>query len=508
MRFNIFLTLLLPMFMLVVLLIFFNTSTFRESIDSSLQQRMMLESDLIVERLERCLEKYNTDSGLEIDSQAVADLNLISDQFDRITSLQLLQNGTKEIYGFPEKGAASGLNNARSDEKETTPSLINNLLKVRPLPFKSERMLGLKLKEPVLISLTLTSSSAVALSRINFVINIFLTVFFLICAYVAVSSWISNALERPLALMLSAQEKIARGEYDARLHTELANSNELTQTYASFNNMATELQSSRDELEKKNKTLAELNESYKNLNEKLEMEVQHKTQELREYFSLISHDLKVPIAAAKGYTDLLMRPKTGPLNDKQKEFIKNISLTHGYLLNLVRNMIDSVKYEGGKISYFFECFDIDEVVEECESNVMLSIQERNLHFRVVRPSDEKLFVWGDKVKITRVISNLLSNAIKISPDDSDISLIFKEKDDTVEICVSDEGCGISRENISKIFDKFTQFPYGDKTSGGMGLGLYIVNKIIEGHERKIEVKSEVGQGTSFSFELNRCKPGN
>ena len=114
-------------------------------------------------------------------------------------------------------------------------------------------------------------------------------------------------------------------------------------------------------------------------------------------------------------------------------------------------------------------------------------------------------VHADRLKIAQVLSNLLSNAAKISPVDAKIMLVLTEKESCIEFKVIDFGCGIPEENISKIFNKFTQFSYDGKSYGGLGLGLYIVNQIITGHGKEISVSSVIDAGTTFCFELD--KPG-
>ena len=344
------------------------------------------------------------------------------------------------------------------------------------------------------------------LSRINIFINIVSIVIFLLLSYLAIKTWFFNAVKRPLNQINSAQNRLANGEFDVRMQTELAKSGEIMQITGSFNNMVSELENFKKELEEKNQSLEDINEKYKKLNEELEVEVSKKTKELREFFSLITHDLKVPLAAVQGYTSLLMRPKTGELNERQTMFIKNIAIVNSHLTNLVRNLIDSFKYESGKTVYFFENFKLSELSGEIETNVNLFLEEKNI--TLTSNFKEKDFVvYGDKMKILRVIINLLSNAIKSSEENSKIELTCKElkKKKKISISITDHGKGIEEDKIKEIFKKFAQFPYNDKSSEGTGLGLYIVKKIIEDHKSEIEVTSDKNTGTSFTFYLKKCQ---
>ncbi len=493
MRKNILFILFIPMFILVALIVFFNVSTYNESLNSSIKQRLDIESQLIFREVELalCNDSSWSESGNPI---FFSKLDTLIKEYDHVELLWITSKDGIYLYSYP----SDALQN-----EQAVKTKARNFFGVNPLIYEKTHSIDCKQHGRCSLTLVLKANSASVLAKVNFIINIFVVALFFISIYFAVSSWISNALERPLALMLSAQEKLAKGEYDARLHTELARSSELLQTYSSFNNMAGELQHSRTELEEKNRELASLNADYRHLNEKLEQEVQLKTAELREYFSLITHDLKVPLAAANGYVELLLKSKTGELNDKQLKFLQSISVAHAYLLNLLRNMVDSVKYEADKITYFFENFDLITLVTEIENTMLPSFKEKNLTLTISADRENPLFVNADRLKIAQVLSNLLSNAVKISEENSSIVLRVVEYEEYVQISVADFGAGISEENISRIFNKFAQFFYGDKSYEGIGLGLYIVNKIIEGHHKTISVISKPGEGTTFTFQLDK-----
>ncbi len=336
--------------------------------------------------------------------------------------------------------------------------------------------------------------------------NLSLALIFLISTFIAISIWSDNAIKRPLSFILQAQDRLARGDFDTRVSLDFAHTNELARAYGSFNKMAEDLKSFREELEKKNIRLSELNEQYRQLNERLEVEVQEKTQELREFFSLITHDLKVPLAASQGYTALLLKPKTGPLNEKQQKFLQSISMANTHLLHLVRNMLDSVKYEAGKINYFFEPFDLVILLDEVRSNLHLFLEEKQIELAVIIP-DECRSVVADRMKIGQVLTNLINNAITVSKPRDTITLTTLEINMNVEIRIIDHGPGIEIGKQGSIFDKFTQFHDGVKPSGGLGLGLYIVRKILEGHGQAIHVESIAENGSTFIFSLPRKGPG-
>lgn len=358
-------------------------------------------------------------------------------------------------------------------------------------------------KDNLSIKICTDNNASRLLLKINIFFNIFFITLFLCLSYIAISSWISNALEKPLRHMFTAQEKLANGEFDVRIQTQRSKNSEIIRISSSFNRMAEELDKFKKELEEKNDKLKNINIKYKNLNEQLEIEIKKKTQELREFFSLITHDLKVPLAAVQGYASLLLKEKNTSLSEKQAKFIKNIAITNMHMTHLVRNLIDSFKYESGKAKYFFHNFPLCDISEEIYTNISLLLEEKNITL-TSNIQEFNAMVYGDKIKIVRVILNLLSNAIKISEEGGEIKLWCEETKDKVLISVTDTGKGIKNIYIKDIFKKFAQFPYNDKTTESTGLGLYIVKQIIEGHNQQIDLETEDNIGTTFRFSLDKA----
>lgn len=478
MRRQILMSLLLPIFITFVLLSYFNITAFESVLNSSIKQKADTELSLIIEKTERILEQADLS---EDKIETMLDQNFC--QFTQIKTIKIT-NGSTFIYSFI---------NPKKDKLDN--SYLYNTCDLH---------LNNKAYGPLQIEMTREQSSIGILSRINLFINFAFILIFITLAYISISSWITNAVERPLSNMLSAQQKLARGEFDVRIQTKMSKSNEIIGILSSFNTMAQELENFKKEIEEKNETLETINKKYKKLNDMLETQVRDKTKELREFFSLITHDLKVPLAASQGYAALLLKEKTGKLNEKQEKFVKSIALANTHLTHLVRNLIDSFKYENDSMNYFFQNFYIDELEEEIQSNLALQLEEKNLELTLKSSCNNRPYVYGDKIKITRVLLNLLSNAIKISEAGSQIILSIKEDADLFYISVTDFGKGIEQKYIDEIFNKFTQFPYSSTSTEGTGLGLYIVKKIISGHGQTITVKSKENKGTEFTFSLKKA----
>ncbi|MHB2018118.1 MAG: sensor histidine kinase [Candidatus Xenobia bacterium] len=331
--------------------------------------------------------------------------------------------------------------------------------------------------------------------------NVILVFIFLVTAYIAISVWSDHAINRPLNFILQAQEQLGKGDFSARVDLEtLPSSNEILTISSSFNRMTTDISRFRAELLEKTRRLMTLNEQYRTLNEQLEGQVEEKTRELREFFSLITHELKVPLAAIQGYTDLLLAQKGGPLTDKQRKFIESMATATTHLLALVRNMMESVKYDADKIHFLMEVFSLEELLADVQAHVLPGLEKAGVTLSIdVPPRCQQ--VYGDRSKLSQVFINLISNAGQVTPRDGQITVRAKDRNQAVEISVSDTGPGIAAENLPHLFDKFTQFNTPEGASSGLGLGLYIVRKIIEGHQQEIRVQSTLGSGTTFIFSL-------
>lgn len=350
------------------------------------------------------------------------------------------------------------------------------------------------------ISIRLEKTSA--LMKVFFVGNLSLSVVFILTAFIAIYVWSENAIDRPLRYLLQAQDQLSRGDFDAHVELELPANNELGIIANSFNRMAQELKIYKEELEQKSLKLEDLNKQYRELNDSLEQEVDNKTREQREFFSLITHDLKIPLAAIKGYTSLLKKIKTGTLNKKQQHFIHSIETSCTHLLNMVKNMLDSVKYDEGKVYYYQEEFDLLGLISEIRGHLHPIISEKSINLITSIPECCNR-VYADRSKIGQVFSNIIGNAIDHLPDGGKVEIKARYSGDMVEICISDNGPGIPPEQLPLIFNKFKQIPGKESPSTSLGLGLYIVKKIMEGHGMKAWAKSTEGEGSEFYFTLKK-----
>lgn len=351
---------------------------------------------------------------------------------------------------------------------------------------------------PVQAVMYLSVGSPLLVRRLQMVIagNAILAILFLITAFIAINLWGEHAVNRPLNNLLQAQERLGRGDYTAHVDLDIPSANEMVILTNSFNRMARELSEYQGALEDKTQRLELVNQQYRQLNEGLEQQVEEKTRELLEFFSMLTHDLRIPLAAIQGYADLLGR---GGMNPKQGRYLKGIASANAHLLELVRNMVDAVRFDAGQIQMLPEVFDLEGLVQEVVSSVDPSEGDPVRIRTELDLVDGR--VYADRTRIGRVLTNLVGNALRFSPEAEPVVIRAVERVGMVELEVRDRGPGIPPENLPLLFEKFRHFPSREGPSSGLGLGLYIVRRILESHGRVIRVDSREGEGTCFRFDL-------
>jgi signal transduction histidine kinase len=332
--------------------------------------------------------------------------------------------------------------------------------------------------------------------RLNLVLlgNVWLGAVFLISSLLAYSLWAEFAINRPLKGLMEAQQRLRELDPVQPVDADLLSSNELVTISRSFNRLALDLVKYQRELEEKTRRLEEANVSYRALNEGLEAKVEDATRDMKEFFSLVTHDLRIPLAAVGGYGELLLKPRSGPLTEKQRKYVNSITVANSHAQELVRNLLDAMRYEFGSPQLVEEDFDLVELAREVISH--LAVEEQSI---ALETEANLYLVYADRTRIGRVLGNLLGNATRHARDVR--VRIGAPEGHRVRVEVKDAGDGIPAEHLPLLFDKFKQFPSEKGPSSGLGLGLYIVRRILEDHGQTIELQSELGVGTTFSFWL-------
>ena len=218
------------------------------------------------------------------------------------------------------------------------------------------------------------------------------------------------------------------------------------------------------------------------------------------FVSTVSHELRTPLTCMKESVAILLDRIVGEVNNDQKKFLNILKRNIDRLTRLINNVLDFQKIEADKMKFDMQENDINEVVGEIKET-MISLANRKGLNLLTRLDDTLPKVDFDRDKIIQVLTNLVNNAIKFT-DKGDITISTAKIDNTVRVSVQDTGCGIKKEDMSKLFHEFEQLlNLNERTTGGTGLGLAICRKIIEEHGEKIWAVSESGKGTTFNFLL-------
>src|ERR1041385_7272897 len=298
---------------------------------------------------------------------------------------------------------------------------------------------------------------------------------------------IARSIARPVRLLNFAAEEFGGGNFSARAPAE--GHDELSRLGMNFNAMA-------ERLQKREARLAEL--------DRLKSE----------FVSTVSHELRTPLTTIKALTRLLMR------NDldakKRREYIETISVECDRQIDLVMNLLDLSRIEGGVLRVTHERVDIKDVISSVIKSETRSAEKRQHELRV-EPAEVPP-VCADPKELRRVLSNIVENAIKYTPDGGRIVLSAREEDSHVAISVTDNGRGIPAEDMPILFDKFhrgrparhseamreaiTDAEFlEDADVSGVGLGLYLAHNVMERMGGHISVDSEVGRGATFKLPL-------
>ena len=217
-----------------------------------------------------------------------------------------------------------------------------------------------------------------------------------------------------------------------------------------------------------------------------------------ELIATTSHDLKNPIHAVMGYSDLMDR--AGPLNEQQKKFVEGMNRASRQMYELVLNLLEMTRLDM-EASLQRQPHDLGALLAEAVDKFRSQADAKD-HTLVLHEPDGGPSVNIDAARIGQVLQNLVGNAIKYTPDGGEITVSTRQDRDEIWIQIEDTGLGIPEEELPRIFDKFYRVQTKDRQDiQGNGLGLAIVKAVVEEHGGSIEVESEVGQGSCFSFCL-------
>lgn len=253
-----------------------------------------------------------------------------------------------------------------------------------------------------------------------------------------------------------------------------------------------------EELQRTNQGLHKTKLALERANRELKGLDQMKTNLL----SNVSHELKTPMVAVRGYTSLVAKEKAGPIAPLQKEYLEIALRNVQKQLSLIDELLNFSKLGINKDSFPLEPLDLAEVLEESLGLIQAKVADKKVNLEI-QIGSKPCWVLANRSKIAQVFNNLLSNAFKFTPEGGKITITFKkQKNGKVKVSVGDTGIGIPFEMQEKIFDRFYQVESSEsRRFGGIGLGLAIAQSIVKGHGSHIQVTSKAGQGARFTFSL-------
>jgi signal transduction histidine kinase len=318
---------------------------------------------------------------------------------------------------------------------------------------------------------------------------------------------LASAITRPLQVLARAADRIAGGELETQV--ALQSEDEVAAVAESFNAMARSLALSRAALEEHRRTLEEKVRARTERLESVNRELDEANRLKSEFLATVSHELRTPLNVIMGYASMLAEGAGGAVTGEQQEMLESIHRHSKLQLDLISNVLDFSRLASGRISLHVERFALAPVIEEI----------RALH--VGRHSGpEVAFILDvdagvpemetDRVKLQEVIRNLVDNAAKFTHRGSVvIEARAGKRPGWVGIAVRDTGRGISAEDLPRIFEEFRQVGEGmTRTTGGVGLGLAIVRRLVAVLGGSISVESRLGEGSTFFVEVPSRLPTN
>ena len=299
----------------------------------------------------------------------------------------------------------------------------------------------------------------------------------LVFTALSIGLWIYRSIATPLVKLKKATQNIKEGNLDFVLDVE--GDDEFSELCRDFEEMRKRLKESAEE-----KVLLD--------------------KETKELISNISHDLKTPITAVKGYVEGIM-DGVADTPEKMDRYVKTIYNKTNEMDHLINELTFYSKIDTNRIPYTFSKLNVEDYFGDCAEEVGLELETRGIELVYANYVESGVLVIADGEQIRRVIHNIISNAIKYMDKPKGIIQIrVKDVGDFIQVEIEDNGKGIAAKDIAYIFDRFYRTDVSRNSSkGGSGIGLSIVKKILEDHGGKVWATSRLGIGTIMYFVLRK-----
>ena len=216
----------------------------------------------------------------------------------------------------------------------------------------------------------------------------------------------------------------------------------------------------------------------------------------------VNHELRTPLSSVLGFSDVLLNRESYNLTEEQKKYIRNIHEGGQRLLLTINKVLDFSKYSSiGMEQLSLQPVKVREMVYDTVNLLAITASKKGVKVDLNVPPYLPA-IWADEYKITEILYNLIENSIKFSGTQSTVKVEVEQRENTILFSVHDNGIGIAEENLNKVFDPFIQIDGSiTRKYGGTGLGLALARRFVELHGGNIWVESELGKGSTFSFQI-------
>lgn len=302
-------------------------------------------------------------------------------------------------------------------------------------------------------------------------------IFIMIFTALMLIRWINNNMIAPINTLNKAMQNIADGNFD--YHISTPQQGEIGELYKNYDDMRLRLKETTEE----------------------RLRQEEKSKEL---ISNISHDLKTPITAIKGYVEGIM-DGVADTPEKVDKYVKTIYNKANDMDRLINELTTYTKLDANKIPYNFQRINLFDYFEDCREEIGLELEDRKIVFNYSNLVEPDTVIIADPEQLKKVINNIIGNSIKyLDRKDGEIDIRILDEVDAIRVEIEDNGKGISARDLPYVFERFYRTDASrNSAKGGSGIGLSIVKKIIEDHGGYIWATSKEGEGTCMHFVLRK-----